>query len=184
MSVSKCLILYFVNSLVKLSGDANKSFFFNILGVTTIGNKIYVLSGHDGENSFFSSIEVYDTETSRWSELPILTLPYGRCRFTCVAMDTKQAWPRIGLIVHMYMQKSRAFCYIMYCVNYLLLIGIFYKLLFWCKNNAKMSIICKYNWKIAQCDSEIFDLVILYWACDNRMFCAICLFDIMCSSRS
>lgn len=50
----------------------------------------------------------------------------------------------------------------MYCVNYLLLIGIFYKLLFWCKNNAKMSIICKYNWKIAQCDSEIFDLVILY----------------------
>lgn len=81
-------------------------------------------------------------------------------------------------------KKSRAFCYIMYCVNYLLLIGIFYKLLFWCKNNAKMSIICKYNWKIAQCDSEIFDLVILYWACDNRMFCAICLFDTMCSSRS
>ncbi|XP_048774657.1 kelch-like protein 3 isoform X2 [Ostrea edulis] len=60
-------------------------------GVTTMGSKIYVLSGHDGENSFFSSIEVYDTDTSRWSELPILTLPYGRCRFTCVAMDTKQA---------------------------------------------------------------------------------------------
>ena len=59
-------------------------------GVTTIGSRIYVLSGHDGENSFFPSIEVYDTETSRWSELPILTLPYGRCRFTCVTMDTKQ----------------------------------------------------------------------------------------------
>lgn len=93
LSVSKGLILYFVNSLVKLSKQTKKwgGFSLNILGVTTIGNKIYVLSGHNGENSFFSSIEVYDTETTRWSELPILTLPYGRCRFTCVAMDTKQA---------------------------------------------------------------------------------------------
>lgn len=178
-SVSQGLILYSVNSLVKLSGQTKKSSFFNIIGVTTIGNKIYVLSGHDGENSFFSSIEVYDTETSRWSELPILTLPYGRCRFTCVAMDTKQAWPRIGLIV---MQKRWAFCKIMYCVN-LLLIGTFYKLLFLYKN-AKLSIICKYNWKIAQCDSEIIDLVILYWACDKRIYCAICSFEIICSSRS
>lgn len=60
-------------------------------GITTFGSKIYVLSGHDGENSFYPNIEVYDIETDEWTVLPHLTLPYGRCRFTCVAMGTKQS---------------------------------------------------------------------------------------------
>ncbi|KAK3100035.1 hypothetical protein FSP39_013760 [Pinctada imbricata] len=64
-------------------------------GVAVIGNKIYVLSGHDGENSFYSSIEVFDVDTNEWSILPHLTLPYGRCRFTCVAMDTKDTEIRL-----------------------------------------------------------------------------------------
>lgn len=61
------------------------------MGITTFGSKIYVLSGHDGENSFYPNIEVYDIETDEWTVLPHLTLPYGRCRFTCVAMGTKQS---------------------------------------------------------------------------------------------
>lgn len=64
-------------------------FFFNILGVIIIGNKIYVLSGYNGENFFFFSIEVYDIEIIRWLEFFILIFLYGRCRFICVVMDIK-----------------------------------------------------------------------------------------------
>ncbi|XP_013388624.1 kelch-like protein 12 [Lingula anatina] len=55
-------------------------------GAATINGKIYVLSGHDGENSFFSNVEEYDLDTDTWKIVPNITLPFGRCRFGCVAM--------------------------------------------------------------------------------------------------
>lgn len=61
-----------------------------ISGVTAFNNKIFVLGGNDGGNSFFSNIEVYDINEDKWNIMTSLTLPYGRCRFTTVAMGTQQ----------------------------------------------------------------------------------------------
>ncbi|XP_064636107.1 kelch-like protein 3 isoform X2 [Lineus longissimus] len=58
-------------------------------GVTSLGSKIYVLSGHDGENSFFHTIEQYDTVTNKWTVLNT-SMPFGRCRFGCVALHVKK----------------------------------------------------------------------------------------------
>ncbi|CAG2250529.1 KLHL2_3 [Mytilus edulis] len=59
-------------------------------GVTAFNNQIFVLGGNDGGNSFYSNIESYDTTEDKWKVMASLTLPYGRCRFTAVAMGTQQ----------------------------------------------------------------------------------------------
>ena len=59
---------------------------FSVAGITCLGRKLYVLSGHDGDNSFYHSIEEYSIPTDTWSELSATTLPYGRSRFGCVAL--------------------------------------------------------------------------------------------------
>ncbi|XP_063415045.1 kelch-like protein 3 isoform X1 [Mytilus trossulus] len=59
-------------------------------GVTAFNNQIFVLGGNDGGNSFYSNIENYDTTEDKWKVMASLTLPYGRCRFTAVAMGTQQ----------------------------------------------------------------------------------------------
>ncbi|CAC5356437.1 unnamed protein product [Mytilus coruscus] len=59
-------------------------------GVTAFNNQIFVLGGNDGGNSFYSNIESYDTTDDKWKVMASLTLPYGRCRFTAVAMGTQQ----------------------------------------------------------------------------------------------
>ena len=60
------------------------------IGVTAFNNQIYVLGGNDGGNSFYSNIEMYDVSEDDWKIMTSLTLPYGRCRFTAVAMGTQQ----------------------------------------------------------------------------------------------
>ena len=52
-----------------------------------MGDKIYVLSGHDGENSFFHNIEEYNIATDTWTLLSSTIMPYGRCRFGCTALS-------------------------------------------------------------------------------------------------
>ncbi|KAI0237965.1 hypothetical protein LSAT2_011423 [Lamellibrachia satsuma] len=56
-------------------------------GVASMDRKIYVLSGHDGENSFHHNIEEYDLATDTWTEMSTTNVPYGRCRFGCVALS-------------------------------------------------------------------------------------------------
>ena len=57
-----------------------------VSGVCALESKIYVLSGHDGENSFYHSIEEYDIDSDTWNTVSSTILPYGRCRFGCVAL--------------------------------------------------------------------------------------------------
>jgi len=55
-------------------------------GITTVNDKIYVISGHDGESAFFSNSEVYDISTNTWSISPMSNIPVGRRRFACVCV--------------------------------------------------------------------------------------------------
>ena len=52
-----------------------------------IGDKIYVVSGHDGENSFYNTVEEYDVITDTWTMWEETALPYGRCRFGVIGIS-------------------------------------------------------------------------------------------------
>ncbi len=56
-------------------------------GVVSVGSKLLVLSGHDGANSFYNTVEEYDAQRDAWTVLSCTVLPYGRCRFGCVALS-------------------------------------------------------------------------------------------------
>ena len=56
------------------------------LGVAAVGNKLLVLSGHDGANSFYHTVEEYNIDRDAWTVLSCTVIPYGRCRFGCVSL--------------------------------------------------------------------------------------------------
>ncbi len=58
-----------------------------VAGVAVANDKIFVLSGHDGENSFYNSVEEYDILQNKWTTWNNAVLPYGRCRFGCLGLS-------------------------------------------------------------------------------------------------
>jgi len=55
-------------------------------GVTSVNDQIVVISGHDGESSFFANAEVYDIPSNTWSLSTMTNIPVGRRRFACVSV--------------------------------------------------------------------------------------------------
>jgi len=55
-------------------------------GVTSVNDQILVISGHDGESTFFSNTEVYDIPSNTWSTSSMTNIPVGRRRFACVSV--------------------------------------------------------------------------------------------------
>ncbi len=65
---------------------SHENYFLDI-GVAAVGNKLLALSGHDGANSFYHTVEEYNIEQDIWRVISSTVLPYGRCRFGCVALS-------------------------------------------------------------------------------------------------
>jgi hypothetical protein len=60
------------------------------MGVAVIGKKIFVIGGHNDTDGYLSTVEVLDTETSKWSTLPSMKI--ARSDMGVAVTDDRFIW--------------------------------------------------------------------------------------------